>query len=393
MNNYQTDRLGAYRMCASHVYYPDREGMIKIALSHKQYREDNEVMTLLDVSTTQKKKIDCMVKAIWLSNICVLVVDVTKGVFEKDINNSIGNMRTHLQIAAAVGLTHLVVCLTKCDTIPVIELNSRLEEIRSKLKTILLWKNVPFIPICYDRDENIFKPTTGEFSKGKSLESVLKAIQVEPRKEWIEKPLMMVIFQIYRIGGIGTVVAGKIITGKIKTDQQVYFRDDSSHLVKSIEIGYEHRDLVVCGEFCGINIKQASVRDVETHFIIHDQAYLESEKKAVESFTALIKIMNQPKNGIKVGYTFKLYNCVTNQCLCKIEDILATVNPKTNQKLETYPNKLKKGDFAEVRLKPLITKENKACYLHTFEQNDILGRVILMNGKQIIGAGKVLRIN
>ncbi|EFC40285.1 predicted protein [Naegleria gruberi] len=336
---------------------------------------------------------DCLMKAIWLSNICVLVVDVTDGVFERDFNNPIGNIRTHLQMAGAVGLTNLIVCLTKCDLLPESELNSRLEEIKSKLSTFLLWKNVPFIPVSCVKNENIFTPIGDEFSQGKSLESVLKEINIEPRKEWIEKPLMMAILDKYKIAGVGTVVAGKIITGRVQVDQQVYYRDDYSNPLRSIEIAFEPRNEAICGEFCGINIKHVSAREIESHFIVHDQAYLETEKRAVESFRALIKIMNQPKNGIKVGYTFKLYHSVTNQCICKIEDIIATVNPKTNKKIEAYPNKLKKGDFVEVRLRPVISKESKTCYLETFERNETLGRIILMNGKLIIGVGKVLKIN
>ncbi|KAG2386914.1 hypothetical protein C9374_001949 [Naegleria lovaniensis] len=231
----QLQILEAYRHCSHKTNYPERARKIQIAIHHKSDENKKEILTFMDVST-RKKKIDCFIKACFLADIAALVIDVTENIFEKEIENFDSTLNNQLRIAKSVGIPHMIVCLNMCDKAQ--QLHSRFKEIVSCLDPKLRklgWKNVPYIPVSsVDFGLNILH-NSGIFSfyKGESLWNTLKTLEISKDSLKLQdKPLKMAAVDVFRIGGVGTVIIARIESGILREADiiEVYPKPNKSGL-------------------------------------------------------------------------------------------------------------------------------------------------------------------
>ena len=132
------------------------------------------------------------------------------------------------------------------------------EEVGSYLKRVgsRAWKQIPFIPVSGLAGDNLIENSTNmPWYKGPCLLEALE--NVNPPKRPSHKPLRLPLRDVYKIGGIGTVVVGRVETGILKVGMTCQFAGHvGSHIssVQSIEMYHESLQQAFAGDCVGFNV-------------------------------------------------------------------------------------------------------------------------------------------
>ena len=174
-----------------------------------------------------------------------------------------------------------------------------------------------------------------DWYKGKSLVEVLDSLV--PPKRPVDKPFRMPVNDVYKIGGIGTVVAGRIESGTIKAGEGVEIAPGNiKSEAKSIEMHHEKMSNASCGDNVGINVRGVPADKVTRGFVMGSK---NNPPRTVEKFIAQVIITNH-KGQIKNGYT-PVIDCHTAHIACKFNKILSKVDRKTLKEIEKEPQFVK----------------------------------------------------
>ena len=234
----------------------------------------------------------------------------------------------------------------------------------------------------FDGDNLVKRSTYMPWYTGLTLVEALDALQ-QPKKP-IHKPLRFTISERYKIGGIGTVVMGRVQTGILKVGMNICFapRYNSSSCY-SIEKHYETVNEAIPGDIVGINAKGLNSRYTKRGSIAGDPK--NDPPMNTESFIAYVIIMNHPGE-IKAGYT-PVIHVHTAHIACTFEELLAKADRKSGKKIENQPKFLKVGDAGFVKLVP-----TKPLCIENFSSYAPLGRFVIRDNGKIIGVGVVQEV-
>ena len=221
-----------------------RERGITIDISLQQFQSEKHHYTLID-APGHRDFIKNMITGTSQADIALLVVASTPGEFEAGISTD-GQTREHALLAYTLGVKQVIVAVNKMDNNSVNWSQDRYEEIKKELSLSLKkigfnTAAIPFVPTSGWLGENLIDKITdarANWYKGPTLLEALDSCT--PPKRPTEKPLRIPIQDVYKIGGIGTVAAGRVETGVIKVGTQVTFApSNQSAEVKSIEMHHE----------------------------------------------------------------------------------------------------------------------------------------------------------
>ena len=187
----------------------------------------------------------------------ILVVSATDGPMPQT--------REHILLARQVGVPYIVVFLNKCDMVEDQELIDLVEEeIRDLLKKYEFPGDVT--PIIRGSALKALENPAGPDAE--PLKELLKTIDEyipEPQRD-TEKPFLMPVEDIFSIEGRGTVVTGRIETGKVKVGEEIEIvglRDTQKTTVTGIEMFNKQLDEGLCGDNAGLLLRGIRKVDVE----------------------------------------------------------------------------------------------------------------------------------
>lgn len=166
--------------------------------------------------------------------------------------------------------------------------------------------------------DNIDLPSPNmKWYKGLCLTEVLHSFRTSRAGKRIHKPLQISIFvtrfsfahglkvcqQTHKIGGVGTVSVGKVLTGTLTVKQEVVLHPEKiKGEVKSIEIGHNNITTAFPGDLIGFNIRNVRATEAKAGFFFTSVKY--SPPLAI-SFTAKVMFITIA-NEVKKGYDFSL---------------------------------------------------------------------------------------
>lgn len=151
---------------------------------------------------------------------------------------------------------------------------------------------IPFIPISGWQGENLLSGSANSsWYKGPSLVEALDNLDAMVRTK--DMPLRIPVSQVYKIGGIGTVVLGKVETGILKPGMMITFAPvNVATEVKTVEMHHESLEEALPGDFVGFNVKNISVKELRRGYVASDSK--NDPAKDTDSFKAQIIILNHP---------------------------------------------------------------------------------------------------
>jgi elongation factor 1-alpha len=283
--------------------------------------------------------------------------------------------KEHAWLLKVLGVGQIVIAMNKMDTTNYDE--KRYNEVKEEV--IKLFKGIgykvdeiPFIPLsAYIGDNIVKKSDKMAWYKGATLLEALDATIKEPEKP-TKKPLRVPIQDIYTITGVGTVPVGRVETGVMKVgDTLIFMPSGVTGEVKSIEVHHQQIPQAVPGDNVGFNVRGISKNDARRGDVA---GHPDNPPSVVKEFTAQIIVLQHP-TVITAGYT-PVFHCHTASVACRIEEIIAKVDPKTGQVVQEKPDFIKTGDAAKIHViptKPMVI-ERQADFpeLARFAVRDII---------------------
>jgi elongation factor Tu len=174
--------------------------------------------------------------------------------------------REHILLARQVNVPHIVVYMNKVDMVDDKELLDLVEmEVRELLnKYQFPGDKIPIVKGSALKALEGDKSEVGEPSILKLMEAVDAYIPVPERA--VDKPFLMPIEDIFSIEGRGTVITGRVESGKVKVGEEmeiVGFRDTVKTVVTGVEMFNKLLDEGMAGDNIGALLRGTRKEDVE----------------------------------------------------------------------------------------------------------------------------------
>jgi elongation factor 1-alpha len=323
-----------------------------------------------------------------------------------------GQTRQHARLLNLLGVKQLIVGVNKMDTDIAGYKKERYTEIGDEMKNMLIkcgWKKefvekcVPVLPISGWMGDNLCKKSTNmtwwegvksvdPAGKEHLIVTLVDALNnfcgLPERKN--DAPLRLPISGIYKIKGIGDVLAGRVEQGVVIPKSEVVFmpthtaNDACKGTVFTVEMHHKRVDKACTGDNVGMNIKGLKAERMPR---VGDVMVLSSDTglKPVKSFTAQVQTLDIPGE-IKVGYTpIGFVRC--GRSACKIIKLNWKVGKETGRKKLDEPHALKANEAAEVVFEPV-----QPLVVDSFKNCEGLSRIAFLDGNSAVMLGKIVAV-
>jgi selenocysteine-specific elongation factor len=176
-------------------------------------------------------------------DLVLLVVAADEGVMPQT--------REHLNILQLLNIKKGIVVVTKKDLVDEEWLELVKEDIKKELKGTFL-ENSPLVFVSAVKGEGI-----------KELIELIDSMTAESYKKDIDSPFRLPIDRAFSIPGIGTVVTGSLICGRIRVGETVeIFPKGLISKVRSIEVHGESKELAYAGQRTAVNLSDVKPEDI-----------------------------------------------------------------------------------------------------------------------------------
>lgn len=154
--------------------------------------------------------------------------------------------------------------------------------------------SIPVIPVSATRNMNIACIEPGSWYSGPSLKQHID--EMKPSERSKDKPLRISVLDVFKIGGVGTVVAGVIKSGYVQPGEQVHIEPGNIRTeVKSVEIFHEQVAAGIAGDCVGINVKGISVSQISKGSVVFNHARVAT----VTEMTVMLLMVGSSKLRVK----------------------------------------------------------------------------------------------
>jgi elongation factor 1-alpha len=273
-----------------------------------------------------------------------------------------------------MGVNQIVVAINKMDNANYDEkkFNEVVETVKKLLSSVGFKVNeMPFVPVSGLQGDNIFKKSDKmPWYKGGTLVETMDA-NIKPPELPTDKPLRIPIQDVYTITGVGTVPVGRVETGILKNGDTLIFEPSGAKgEVKTIEMFHKQQPDAKPGDNIGFNVRGIGKGDAKRGDVA---GHTNNPPTVAKQFTAQIVVLQHP-TVITAGYT-PVFHLGTASVACKVEEIIAKVDPKTGAVLQEHPDFIKTGDAAKIKVVPsrpmVVEKQSDFPQLARFAIRDM----------------------
>lgn len=415
----EADRLG--KSSFAFAFFMDRqkeerERGVTIACTTKEFFTDTYHYTVID-APGHRDFIKNMITGASQADVALIMVPAD-GNFTTAIqrgNHKAGEIqgqtRQHSRLINLLGVKQIVVGINKMDCDVAKYSKERYEEIANEMKNMMQkvgWKkdfiaeSTPILPISGWCGDNLFKKSENmQWFSGCDVKMPAATIHVDTLYDCLEKmckpperpkeaSMRMPISGIYKIKGVGDVLAGRVEQGTVKKNEEVVFlpthtaSNTCQGKVFSIEMHHKQADNADPGDNVGLNIKGLDKMNMPRGGDVMIYKKDDSLKQS-ESFNAQIQVLDIPGE-IKVGYSpIGFVRC--GRSACRIKKICWKMGKETAGKKLEDPHSLKSNEMAECTFEPqqpLVADNYKNC--------EGLSRVAFMDGNGVVMLGKIVSV-
>ncbi|HLC59427.1 MAG TPA: translation elongation factor EF-1 subunit alpha [archaeon] len=356
----------------------ERQRGMTIDVSHRPFETNKYYFTVIDVPG-HRDFVKNMITGASQADGAILVISARPGEGVQE------QTREHIYLIKVLGIKQVVVTISKMD------LAKWDKAIFEKLKNDAIAVMKPlgfpvdkmmFIPTAAQLGDNIFKKSTNmPWYTGPTIIEALDNFELPIRPT--TKPLRLPVQDAYTITGVGTVPVGRVETGILKVNDQLVFEPSGAKgEVKSIEMHHQQMPEAKPGDNVGFNVRGIGKNDVKRGDVA---GHPTNPPTVVKEFTAQIIVLQHP-TVITAGYT-PVFHAHTASVACKVEEIIARIDPKTGGVAQEHPDFIKTGDAARIRVIP-----SKPIVLEKQSEFPELAKFAIRDMGQTVAAGIVLDV-
>jgi len=306
----------------------------------------------------------------------LLVVDAQEGVMPQT--------REHARLARLMGLDRVVVALNKIDKVAFDA--GAIGKSASELKTMLSdagFTRIDIIPVSGWEGENL--TARGErmsWYRGRTLEEALDGL--EPRGAPSGGSLRMPVMQALQIGGVGTVVLGRVERGEVNEGDEVFLVPaGKTGAARSIEAYGRPVRKACAGDTVGIGLRNIPFQEVSRGDVLGPP---DDPPRLADEFSAKI-VLFADCGMVRPGWSAYIH-CHTAAVPVRLESIEMKFCPESGEAASGEDTGfLANGDAAMVRFRPL-----KPLVIEPTEALPGMARFALRVGKETVGAGSCVSV-
>lgn len=214
---------------------------ITIDLSFSHLQNKNKNIAFIDVPG-HENLVKTMISGAYAFDATLLVVASDDGIMPQT--------KEHLQILSILGVSRIVLCITKCDLTDTARQKYVENEVRNFVKN---FKNLTIL--------KSFFISIKDLSGVSGLREFL--FTIEPIKRVDSEILHYYIDRVFSLKGFGTIVTGSLISGILRKNEKIYNCDlDKSFIVKNLQIHDENVEIASSPNRVAINL-DAKISELE----------------------------------------------------------------------------------------------------------------------------------
>jgi len=322
-----------------------------------------------------------------------------------------GQTRQHSRLINLLGVKQIIIGINKMDCDVAKYGKDRFDEIANEMRNMMQkvgWKkdfiteSAPVMPISGWCGDNLFKKSEKmPWFNGCDVKIGKETLHVDTLYDCLDKmcspptrcsdgAMRMPISGIYKIKGVGDVLAGRVEQGVVKKNEEVIFlpthtvSNPCQGKVFSVEMHHKQAECAMPGDNVGLNIKGLDKINMPRSGDV--MIYKKDDTlKQSETFNAQIQVLDIPGE-IKVGYSpIAFVRC--GRSACRIKKIVWKMGKETGGKKLEDPHSLKSNEMAECTFEPqqpLVADNYKNC--------EGLSRVAFMDGNGVVMLGKIVSV-
>jgi len=324
-----------------------------------------------------------------------------------------GQTRQHARLINLLGVKQLVIGVNKMDTDTAGPYSKeRYDEVGGEMKNMLIkvgWKkdfvsqSVPVLPLSGWMGDNLLKKSANMawWSGMDVLSEKKEKYHIDTLYDFLNNmcsppgrnetaPMRMPVSGIYKIKGVGDVLAGRVEQGIVKPNEEVVFMPTHTAAnacagkVFTIEMHHTRHETAKPGDNVGLNIKGLEKQNMPR---VGDVMIYKKDKSLAEvgQFTAQIQTLDIPGE-IKAGYSpIGFVRC--GRSACRATAFNFKVGKETGGKKMESPHSLKSNEMAEVVFRP-----QQPLVVDSFKNCEGLSRIAFLDGNTAVMLGKVVSV-
>merc|ERR1712224_949896 len=295
-----------------------------------------------------------------------------------------GQTRQHSRLINLLGVKQIVIGVNKMDCDTAGYKKDRYDEISGWMGDNLLKKSDK---MDWWKGADVLVGAANEKIHIDTLYDALDKMCRVPERP-ISAPMRMPISGIYKIKGVGDVLAGRVEQGVVKPGEEVLFMPTHTSSnpcggkVFTVEMHHTRHDFANPGDNVGLNIKGLDKNNMPRtgDVMIYKKDTTLGQTKEFDAQTQVLDIPNE----IKVGYSpIGFVRC--GRSACRISALKWKMGKETGGKKMDDPHALKSNEMAQCSFQP-----QQPLVADTFKNCEGLSRVAFMDGNGVVMLGKVV---
>jgi len=416
----EADRLG--KSSFAFAFYMDRqkeerERGVTISCTTKEFFTEKWHYTIID-APGHRDFIKNMISGAAQADVALLMVPAD-GNFTTAIqkgNHKAGEVqgqsRQHARLINLLGVKQLLIGVNKMDTDTAGPYaKARYDEVGGEMKNMLIkvgWKkdfvekSTPVLPLSGWMGDNLIKKTENmSWWSGMDILVEKATLHIDTLYDCLNdmcKPpgrndssaMRMPVSGIYKIKGVGDVIAGRIEQGLVKPNEEVIYMPTHTSAnacggkVFTIEMHHTRHEVAKPGDNVGLNIKGLDKNNMPRvgDVMIYKK---DTSLDRCGQFTAQIQTLDIPGE-IKLGYSpIGFVRC--GRSACRATGFNFKVGKETGGKKMENPHSLKSNEMAEVVFVP-----QQPLVVDSFKNCEGLSRIAFLDGNTAVMLGKVTQL-
>ena len=418
----EADRLG--KSSFAFAFYMDRqkeerERGVTISCTTKEFFTDKWHYTIID-APGHRDFIKNMISGAAQADVALLMVPAD-GNFTTAIqkgNHKAGEVqgqtRQHARLINLLGVKQLIIGCNKMDTdVAGPYKKERYDEVGGEMKNMLMkvgWKkpfiekSTPVLPLSGWMGDNLNKKSTNmAWWAGMDIikEGTSEKLHIDTLYDCLNDmctppgrndtaAMRLPVSGIYKIKGVGDVLAGRVEQGLVKPNEEVVFMPTNTPAnpcggkVFTIEMHHTRHEVAKPGDNVGLNIKGLDKQNMPR---VGDVMIYKKDKTLSQcgEFNAQIQTLDIPGE-IKIGYSpIGFVRC--GRSACRATEFVFKVGKETGGKKLESPHALKSNEMAEVVFRP-----QQPMVVDSFKNCEGLSRIAFLDGNTAVMLGKVTQL-